>query len=406
MVRRFVDTGWLLAVADASAVEETLLVPPYASVLLDAFHSIVEPVQQRYNAFVYSVYSNLRTANEERDVMLQALQSAHDNTVALRESLRSLLHNIHVYYQNLHMRQEIRELLSEHFDGYQLSVAMATYHPLKTFDSVYRFRPRILQILRDWLSQPSFLQEMAITLQTQRPDLDDGAARQDVITRIHFITDTFESLDELLQEIDRRNQSYNRASVERLQYLLNTDRDIKGKLVHLLKGLPPLKPDIHSPQLKAMQELPVYQVRYLDPYALYTEPTRRKRGKPQPLRVPNKEDDARFRAEAEELLERMNAIFSQQRITDFIRSQMDQTGRLASSNLQLDEFDDFLRVMVAVIKGDEAEVPYQIEWDECTHSVVVDGYRMPAMTFVDKVMHQRGEDTHAIELARAISEPE
>ncbi|SFU44582.1 Wadjet anti-phage system protein JetA family protein [Alicyclobacillus macrosporangiidus] len=385
LVRRLVQTGWLQSVTDGSGFDETLIVPQYASVLLDALHAIVEPVQQRYNAFVYSVYSNLRTANEERDeFMLQALQSAYDATVALRENLRALLHNIHTYYQNLHLRQDIRDLLAEHFDSYQLSVAIATYHPLKTFDSVYRFRPRILQILRDWLAAPSLLNRMSATLRQQRPELDDLAARGEIVRLIQFIGDTFESLDDLLREIDHRNAAYNRASVERLQYLLNSDRDIKGKLVQLLRALPPVHARAPSPLLSAMAELPLYEVRYFDPDALYTEPKRRQRGQPQPLRRPGGVDDAAFQEEAKELLERANALFSQQRIAEFILSQMDEHGRLPASALRLPEWDDFIRAIVAVVRGDEPEMPYGIEWDDETQTVVVGAYRIPALTFLRK----------------------
>lgn len=385
LIRRFVETGWLQSLADGSGLDETLIVPQYASILLDAFHSIVEPIQQRYNAFVYNVYSNLRTANDDRDeFMFQALQSAYENTTLLRDNLRALLHNIHSYYQNLHLRQEIRELLSEHFDGYQLSVAIAAYHPLKTFDSVYRFRPRILEILRTWLATPSVLQQMAKWCQQQRADLDETAARGEIVQRIAFITDTFESLDDLLKEIDKRNTNYNRASVERLQYLLNTDRDIKGKLVQLLRSLPKLQAATQSPLLEAMRSLPVYPIRYFDPLALYTEPTRRARGKPQPVLQAKTEDDAAFRAEARELMERMTALYSQQKIGEFILRQMDSDGRLASEAMRLYEFDDFLRTIVAVIKGDEPEMPYDIAWDEAKGSILVRGYQIPVMTFLRK----------------------
>lgn len=222
---------------------------------------------------------------------------------------------------------------SEHFDSYQLSVAITAYHPLKTIDSVYRFRPRILEILRSWLATPSLLELMAGSYRGQRGEIDEGAARSNIVQRIVFITDTFESLDDLLKEIDKRNANYNRASVERLQYLLRSDRDIKGKLIQLLRTLPRLQSDADSPLLEAMRTLPIYQVRYLDPNALYTKPTQHKQGKPQPVLQPKTEDDVLFRAEAEELIERMNALYSQQRIAEYIRSQMDSAGKLATDIL-------------------------------------------------------------------------
>jgi hypothetical protein len=40
VVRRLVETGWVVAVMDDSSLEELLLVPRYASVLLEALHAI------------------------------------------------------------------------------------------------------------------------------------------------------------------------------------------------------------------------------------------------------------------------------------------------------------------------------------------------------------------------------
>ncbi|WP_026961448.1 Wadjet anti-phage system protein JetA family protein [Alicyclobacillus herbarius] len=389
LVRKLIDTGWVASITEANTFEETLIVPEYASILLDALHAIVDPPEQRYNAFVYSIYSTLRTAHEDRDeFMFQALQSAYDNTVALRESLRSLLHNIHLFYQKLQDRKEIRELLQEHFDEYQLGVALKVYHPLKTVDSVYRFRPRILQVLRAWLQDPDVLADMAKRLRLQRPEWDESEGRYEVVRMIQFIIDTFESIDDTLREIDRRNTAYSRASAERLQYLLNTDRDVKGKLIELLKALPPIDAAEDSPLLEEMRQLPLYQVQWVDADALYTEPTRRQRSRPRPLQVSQQVAEAAFAAEAEEMLERMDSIFSEARIVEFILRQMDEKGVLHTRALRLKEMEDFLRTMMALIKADEPEVPFDVEWDEENQAVVIGEYRIPAFAFVRTVNSQ------------------
>ncbi|MCL6626094.1 Wadjet anti-phage system protein JetA family protein [Alicyclobacillus shizuokensis] len=383
LVRKLIDAGWLAPITEADSLEETLIVPEYASILLDAFADIVDPPDRRYNAFVYSIYSTLRTANEDRDeFMLQALQSAYDNTVALRESLRSLLHNIHLYYQKLQDRKEIRELLEEHFDEYQVGVALKVYHPLKTVDSVYRFRPRILQVLRSWLQDADVLADMSRRLRLQHPEWDESDSRYEIVRMIQFIVDTFESIDETLREIDRRNTAYSRASAERLQYLLNTDRDVKGKLIELLKSLPPFAEDVDSPLLREMEALPLFQVQWADADALYSEPRRRKRGTPRPLQASSQVAEAAFAAEAQEMLERMDSVFSETRIVEFILSQMGEDGVLRSQSLRLREMEDLLRTMMALIKADEPQVPFDVEWDEQQRAVVVGGYRIPALTFV------------------------
>jgi len=381
LVRRFIETGWLQTMPDDSSLDELLLVPDYAVAILDVLHSIVHPVDKPYNSFVYSTYSALRTANEERDYMFPALQSAYDNTQSLLGSLRVLLHNIHKFYQSLQQRRDIQGLLAEHFDEYQVLVAAKTYHPLKTVDSVHRFRPRILAILRGWLTDGEVLDILVESFHTHRPSGEVGDARYEVIRMVQNIIDSFDTMDSFLREIDRRNSAYSRASVERIQYLLNTDRDVKGKLVEILKRAPKLTDTSSSALYEALQTLPVYRVAVADPEGLYTEPTRRERGQPEKLRTEFEVSDQAFEAEAQELLERAQSLFSHRRIVDFIMSQMPADGRLEASDLHLSDMGDYLRTMVAVIKADEQDIPYRLTWDDAQQAVVVGPYTIAPIVF-------------------------
>lgn len=391
LVRRFQETGWLDVVPDEQSMDEMLLVPDHASAILDVLHSIVHPVDRPYNSYVYSTYSVLRTANEDRDYMYPALQSAYDNTQSLLDSLRALLHNIHKFYRSLQQRSDIRELLEDHFDGYQVLVATKTYHPLKTVDSVHRFRPRILSILRQWLADGEVMDLLVQSMATHRSGFPASESRYEIIRMIQFIMESLESMDTFLREIDRRNSSYSRASVERIQYLLNTDRDVKGKLVEIMKLAPGLNDDRPNPLLHAMLDLPLYRVSLADAEALYTEPQRHKRGTPVPLDVQDAASDEAFQAEAKALIERVNSFYSHERIVQFILSQMSDAGVLDAEDMQIRELEDYLRTMVAVIQSDERNTPYQVMWEPSDGSVTVGRYRIPALSFLKKATTVRRE---------------
>lgn len=382
IIRRLVETGWLRVIPDDQTFDELLIVPDYASALMDTFHAIVHPEERPYNAFVFGTYSALKTANEERgDYMFPGLQSAYDNIDALTKSLRALLDNIHRFYQSLQRQSEVRDLLAEHFDEYQTLVAARTYHPLKTVDSVHRFRPRILQILRGWLLDGEVLEILATSARIHRSGLEDVDAKSECIRMIQHIVDRFESMDALLRDIDRRNTNYSKASVERIQYLLNTDRDVKGKIVEILKRVPSLRDGTAVALVSELGKLPVYQVRAADPEGLYTEPRPRVRGKPQPLRIERDIPDALFREEADELVARTNAVFSHERVVAYILRQLSADGYLRSADMDVRRLEDFLRTMVAVIKADEVDVPYEIEYENDGQSVMVNGFRIPDILF-------------------------
>jgi hypothetical protein len=185
LLRKFLETGWLEPEPDASSFEELYVIPGYASKLLNLFYDILHGKTVEYNGFVYSTYSSLRTAQQERDeYMYDALKHACQATQLLWTSLRELLDNIRLYHQRLQEQVEIKEILAEHFDKFRLLISDKIYHPLKTFDSVPRFKQRILGILREWLRDPQLLQEMAKTAVRRGEYPEVAAARSQVIRMI------------------------------------------------------------------------------------------------------------------------------------------------------------------------------------------------------------------------------
>ena len=121
----------------AHTVEEYVALPDYSVRILQVLHELCEDKPKAYN----SLYSNLSQAQAERgDFMAEALVASWQLTDRLVDSLKSLHNNMRSYYLALQEQDAVRELLREHFDRYQVLLADKTYRPLKTFDSVPRFR--------------------------------------------------------------------------------------------------------------------------------------------------------------------------------------------------------------------------------------------------------------------------
>ena len=222
------------------------------------------------------------------------------------------------------------------------------------------------------------------SMQTHRPGQETGEARYEIIRMIQYIIDSLEGMDSFLREIDRRNSAYSRASAERIQYLLNTDRGVKGKLVEILKLAPPLGERSAAPLIAEMAQLPVFRVGYVDPEMLYTDPVRKERAVREPLVLSNAVSAEQFTSQAHELLERVNALYSRERIIAFILEQMKGGAQLPAARLRLEEIDDFLRTMMAVITAEEQGVPYGLAWRPEDGSVEIGPFTLPAMTFLRK----------------------
>lgn len=374
LLRKFVDTGWLQLEPDMASFAESYVVPGYASKLLHLFYDILHGKPVEYNGFVYSTYSNLRTAEQDRDEhMYDALKQAHRATEELWKSLRELLDNIRLYHQRLQEQEEVKELLAEHFDRFRVLVSDRVYHPLKTFDSVPRFKQRITAILRSWLRDAETLNIIADAALRRGEFSDKAEARSQAIRMIGGIMDTYDRLGGILAQIDRKNAGYTRASVERMQYYLNTDRDIKGKLVEVLKAMPPLKNERALPP--ALAGLPLYSAGYLDEQSLYNEPKRREHEPEAVLEAAATAEDV-----AEELAgfrERLAQVYSHRKIIDFVLAQLGDRRSLAAAELELASAEEFVKLLLAAVKSDEEGLPYRIEFRE--GYLYVNGFRLPEL---------------------------
>jgi len=377
LIRKFLETGWLEREPDTQSFTEQFVVPVYASKLLNLFHDLLTGKTTEYNGFVYSTYSILKTADIERDeYMYDGLRQAHRLTENLGNALRELLANLRFYHQRLQEQVEVKEILAEHFDVFRQKISDKIYHPLKTFDSVPRFKNRILKILKNWLTEPQLIEDIALTAHKRGYDLDTDTCRQGVIVMIGEIIDTYEGIDQLLKSIDKKNTAYTRASVERMQYYINTERDIKGKLVEVLKKLPNINDKLSEKEIwRLNKDLPLFRQDYVDEDSLYTEPSRRKEHSPGTTDLHSLINKEELEAEMNEFKKRLEKVYSHHKVIEYIMEQLVRQGVLRAKDLKLGADDDFIRLILACIKNDEPDVPYTIDFKD--DYLMVNGYRIP-----------------------------
>lgn len=383
LLRRLKDTGWVEIEYQAESFEESITLPDYAVKIINLLYSLTEKQVAEYNSHVYSAYSDLRTADQERDeYMFTALISAHDKTVQLVDALKTLHNNIRRYHQALNEYATVNEILKGHFDEYKSLISDRVYHPLKTLDSVPRFRTPILRILGEWLADQGLRDKMAEQAILRGRYANKEEAQEGIILTIGEISDTYERLDEMLGEIDRKNSAYTRASMEKMQYLLNSDRSIKGKLVDLLMGLAGGQDRNGS---KIAEQLAggvqLYRQGYLDAKSLYLRETRRPKNESTPLeaREPEVEtgDD-----KLKEFLAGAKNLYSHNRVMRFMRELLYNQDVISSAEIAISGDEEFILLMLATLKGSDKNIFYTVEFLE--GYLDNNGYRIPSLRFVRK----------------------
>lgn len=379
LIRRLVETKWIEVEYQMDSFEENITLPDYSVKLLNLLYSFTDETVREYNSYVYSTYSALRTADAERDdYMFNALITAYDNTLKLVDELKTLHNNIRRYHQTLNEYATANDILKGHFDQYKELIVDRIYHPLKTLDSVPRFKIPILKILADWLSDLSVRQKMADQAVQRGKYSTVDEAMENMIIMMGEMSDIFEGMDAMLEEIDRKNTAYTRASIEKMQYLLNTDRSIKGKLVDILSS-----GDIQKDNLidRMSESIDIFRQGFVDEKSLFTKrsTSTKKEGNPMQLRETAMDTGDK---DLESFVKKMASIYSHQRVMAYVNRLMAGGHIINSSDIRLENDEDFILLILAALKNGEKGLPYRVEFGCDTMDCC--GYKIPDMRFVRK----------------------
>jgi len=383
ILRRLKDTGWIDLEYQIDSFEENITLPDYSVKLINLLFSLTDENVKEYNSYVYSTYSDLKTADQERDdYMYTALLNAYDKTVQLVDELKTLHNNIRRYHQALNEYLTVNDVLKGHFDEYKNLITDRIYHPLKTLDSVPRFKGPILKILSAWLADQNLRERIGDQALIRGKYKTKAEANEDIILKIGAISDTYERLEEMLEEIDRKNSAYTRASIEKMRYLLNSDRSIKGKIVALLTHVSLSAPEDQALLIERLAgAVTLFRQGYFDEKSLFFRTATHQKREEKPLEVPNSgaEDGA---GDLAEFLEQAKKSYSQARVVRFMKAALAGVSVVTSGEIPLPDDESFILLMLGTLKSGEQTLFYQVEFGE--GYIENNGYRVPEMRFIRK----------------------
>ena len=239
ILRRLEETGWIELAIDPDNSEEFIILPSYSIIQIESLFNIVNESSEGYSSLVHTTYSELLLEDENRDEFMYAtLLRAYENTKKLRVDLISLSHSIKIYQGRLNKLFTSNDVLHSYFDNYKELISDRLYHPLKTFDSVARFKRPIINILESWIKDEEAMKILIKeALIYSKTSIDPKDVELDIISKINYITDMYSQLNKMIDNIDKSHRDYTKSSTNKILYLNNTNKSIKGCLETILVGI-------------------------------------------------------------------------------------------------------------------------------------------------------------------------
>lgn len=384
IVRRLEETGWFEVEIDSRSLEEYIALPTYSIAFMELLYKLTSDEEAKYVSLVHATYSELRLEDDEPDEFMYAtLLRAYENTKKLRTELVTLGHSIRIYQNRLGRVFSTNNILRDYFDNYKEYVSDRYYHPLKTFDSVAKFKRPIISILQRWLYDRETRETLIKQAKVWNRRLDNEEAERDLIEKINYICDMYETLSNMIDEIDMRHQDYTKAMSSKILYLNNTDKTIKGHLDTIFKAYAEqvVNEDNLGPILTNMQKaVNLTKQGYIGSDSLMYPIVRKYREVGEPLPIVDYDDVSTMLMEG--FLDETRNIFTDARVYDFMETAFGDSSILKAEEIPLVDFDAFILLILASLKNNDETSFYTVEDHE---DYVVNGkYRIPNFTFKRK----------------------
>lgn len=382
ILNRFVKTGWVdKEFLDGSFIE--IITPqPYAIPVMKLLSELSDGNMQEYNSLVFSTYSGLNQAkNEHESQMYEAVLSAKANTEELEYQLRRLYHSIRGYLRMIGTNKDVNVLLANHFEEYK-KMSDRIYHPIKTMDSIHRYMTPIKNILSDVLGDEQLMQSMSQRAMTIKKYDTIQIAEQEIVSSIDFVLDAYQSLDGIVNQIDRKHSTYTKSSIEAIRYQMTADQTIKGKLVELLKtyaNAESAEQEVVGNLLE--KNINVNRQEFLDGKSLYHKSTRNRRIDTEPLAVV--QDDSFSSLAMGGMLEYIKNGYPIARVRAFVDTLFaNGKNNISSADILITGEVDFILLILAVVRASDKGMNYTVEMGE--GQIESNGYRIPNMTIFKK----------------------
>jgi hypothetical protein len=207
--------------------------------LLDS--SRVEESEPSLLGRIYTIRDLLQSAVSKDAGYIQIrLTEAHRQSVALRQALLALQHNMGLHIEQALQQFKSNAALQRFFQHYQGEILNPLYHQLRSSDQVPRLRSDIDNALR-LLEQTSYQSHMA-------PHLRD-------------IRELFDNLEQTLQTLDVRHSQFVDAAIRRVAFHL-VESSATGSQLHALLSHMVSQPD--QPLEPYQRVVNLYQLALVD----------------------------------------------------------------------------------------------------------------------------------------------
>lgn len=370
LFKKLEQCKWIRVDYGINGFTEYITLPEYSQKILRTFKELTNNVNKKSFTYVYSTYSILKTADNDYSEnegfnKYTVLYEAYEKTEQLLQSLQTVYYNINKYNQEQLDLVNINLLLNEHFNSYRVDVVDKFIYPLKSRDSIVRYKSEIILIINKWIINDSLIEEMI------KYALEDGKAntynecRNDIKNKMFFIKDVYnEAEKKYIKEIDIKDREYTKTTTKKIRNIINSDESIQGYLIDIfnyfsLNNNENLDINKNKRKLKNLSNIyQIYDTGVLSEESLYIP--RKRMFKKQIERKKVNKINKEFVKKAIDDLNKMNLNkYSQKYIFDYVENLLKNKHYYIIDKVENEE--EYIKSLLVVVRANDNESKYKVK---------------------------------------------
>lgn len=374
---------WLKKLEDYYAQVTNIMIPDYAAVFIEAFEKLTSQEMDDTEVYIQNIYAILFSLRQDPNANLGLLKTALYNTRRLNKSLQDMLHNMDRFFDSLLEQQFYGDLLKDHLEGYVQEIIHRKYHILKTSDNFYIYKSDIKQWIREMQQDYEWMERLAQREGKARADSPKETDIQEILDILERIDRGFDDIERRIANMDREHMKYVKATVVRLNYLLNQEGSMQGMVVQILNQISTREQPEEDLKMVA-EHINLSGFQTLNEKSLYRRRASKK----------NFIENLQPQAEQEELskedilkLNQIHHRYSRQQVEEFLELHADPQGTIQITEDTVKSDEDFEKLILAYDYAGKKNSKYRLLPNQAAEvPLTVDNgrYRYPKLTFIRK----------------------
>jgi SpoVK/Ycf46/Vps4 family AAA+-type ATPase len=366
--------GWLRKVDDYNTMAVNIVIPDYAAVFVDAFVHLAGEDEDETQVYIQNIYAVLFAFKNDPRSNIALLKTALINTRKLNKTLQDMLQNMDKFFASLLDQRNYVNLLKEHLEGYVEEIVRKKYHILKTSDNFYLYKLDIKRGLTQMRQDLPWL-EGVCQKNKQLRGLDIQV--DELVEQLDMIERGFDDIEHRIMNLDKEHTKYIRATVTRLNYLLNKEDNMKGLVIDLLNHLSELDEESRDDDLAKIANLiNLSQMTVISEKSLY------KRRRPKQDFVESLADEEVQEELSRDEILKLNKIknrYSRKQIEEFVMEHM-KDGKMEVTEQTVTSQEDFEKLVLAYDFSIRKDSSYDVKTQDA--EMIDNGcYRYPGLVF-------------------------